>query len=328
MVKIKKDGVKNIYCSTCAKWMTEFYVSRHIHSKSHFTKKFFQTEHLQKALHAKKKLPSTLKHAKGNKKKPRQVIKPGYEHYRIHGDVIKNCSQTDDQSDLSARRSLPATTRGYEFRNGMMDQNAVIKQEPQDQYEDRNEMMDQNAVIKQEPHDQYEDRNEMMDQNVVIKQEPQDHFSARENCKTPENVQEYKIKGDTLKKCRHGHTNIHLEGCSDIEPSPSCTPDLREHVKQRLYESHVEDENGELGGIPQNLMDAVGFDYDWDIDSMLAGGVTQANPFVETAEMPEEIFSKEQNKLETSTVYQIEVVRGLHQEPGCSDSHVLYNSNL
>lgn len=64
------------------------------------------------------------------------------------------------------------------------------------------------------------------------------------------------------------------------ERSPPCTPDLREHVKQRLYEGHVQDEYGELGGIPQNLMDAVGFDYDWDIDSMLAGDVTQANPFV------------------------------------------------
>ena len=57
----------------------------------------------------------------------------------------------------------------------------------------------------------------MMDQNAVIKQETQDHFSARENCKTPEKAQEYKVKGDTLKKCRHGHTctNIHLEGCND-----------------------------------------------------------------------------------------------------------------
>lgn len=141
-------------------------------------------------------------------------------------------------------------------------------------------------------------------------------------------MQEYKVKGDTLKKCRHGHTSILLEGCSDIEPSPPCTPDLREHVKQRLYESHSQDENGELGGIPQNLMDAIGFDYDWDIDSMLVSDVTQANPFVENAEMPQEIFSNEQSELEKSTVYPIEVVRSLHQQPVSSDNHVFYNSNL
>lgn len=41
MVKIIKDGVKNIYCVTCKKWMTDFYVIRHVHSKSHFTKKHF-----------------------------------------------------------------------------------------------------------------------------------------------------------------------------------------------------------------------------------------------------------------------------------------------
>ena len=48
MGKLKKDGIKNIYCSTCEKWITEFYVSRRIHSKFHFTKKFFATEHLHK----------------------------------------------------------------------------------------------------------------------------------------------------------------------------------------------------------------------------------------------------------------------------------------
>ena len=249
--------------------MTEFYVSSHIHSKSHFIKKVFQTKHLQKTLqsHVKKKLPSALKRAKGNKKKSTQVIQAGYEHYKIHGDAIKKCSNSDDQNDLTARRSLPAT-RAYEVRN------------------------------------------EMVDQNVAIKQEPQYHISARENCKTPENVEEYKVKGDTLKKCRHDYTNILLEGCSDIEPSPTCTPDLREQVKQRLFESHGQDENEELGGIPQNLMDVIGFDYDWDVDSMLAGDVIEANLFVETAEMPQEIFSKEQNQLETPTVYPIQVVSG------------------
>ena len=44
----KKDVIKNIYCATCEKWMTDFYVSRHIHSKFHYTKKFFATEHLHK----------------------------------------------------------------------------------------------------------------------------------------------------------------------------------------------------------------------------------------------------------------------------------------
>lgn len=85
MGKIRKDGVKNIYCSTCEKWMTEFYVSRHIHSKSHFTKKLFQTEHLQKTLksNVKKNLPSALKHAKGNKKKLTRIIQTEYEQFKL-----------------------------------------------------------------------------------------------------------------------------------------------------------------------------------------------------------------------------------------------------
>lgn len=161
MGKITKDGVKNIYCSTCEKWMTEFYVSRHILSKSHFTKKFFQTEHLQKTLksHVKKKLPSVLKHAKGNKKKSTRVIQPEYEHYRIHGATIKKCGQTGDQVDSTVPPSLPATA-GYAVKN------------------------------------------ETVDQNVAIHQGSQHRISTRENCKTPENVEKYKVQGDPLKKCR------------------------------------------------------------------------------------------------------------------------------
>ena len=115
----------------------------------------------------------------------------------------------------------------YEDRNEMMDQNAVIKQEPQDQYEDRNEVMDQNAVIKQEPQDQYEDRNDLMDQNVVITQETQDYFSARENSKTPENVQEYKVKGDTLKNVDTDiQVFVNIFSASDLHFNDTLTADI------------------------------------------------------------------------------------------------------
>ena len=122
--------------------MTEFYVSRHIHSK--FTKKLFQTEPLQK----------TLKLAKGIKSKSTRVIHTEYEQYRIHGDTIKKCSHTDDEdSSLTARRSIPAVG-GSEVTNKTVSQNVGI-----------------------------------------IQPEVKDHISVRENCRTPENVQEYKVQG-------------------------------------------------------------------------------------------------------------------------------------
>ena len=48
MGKVKRDAVKNIYCVTCDKFMTEFYVSRHIKTKYHFTEKFFDKQYLKK----------------------------------------------------------------------------------------------------------------------------------------------------------------------------------------------------------------------------------------------------------------------------------------
>ena len=39
--KLKKRS-KTIYCAPCKKWMTDLYVSRHVRSKSHFTKKVFK----------------------------------------------------------------------------------------------------------------------------------------------------------------------------------------------------------------------------------------------------------------------------------------------
>ena len=42
MGKIKKGGSKNMFCSTCKTWMTEYYVQRHLTSKSHFSNKYFE----------------------------------------------------------------------------------------------------------------------------------------------------------------------------------------------------------------------------------------------------------------------------------------------
>ncbi|WAR26053.1 hypothetical protein MAR_011757 [Mya arenaria] len=37
-MKVRKSGVKNIYCSTCKKWITDCFVGRHVQSKTHFMK--------------------------------------------------------------------------------------------------------------------------------------------------------------------------------------------------------------------------------------------------------------------------------------------------
>ena len=77
-IKLKKDGLKNIYCDTCKRWMNEFYVSRHLQSKSHFMKKNVEKRKYKK------------QNKRGNQK-PKVVKKgPKYEHYRIQGKKSRN----------------------------------------------------------------------------------------------------------------------------------------------------------------------------------------------------------------------------------------------
>ena len=256
--------------------MTEFYVYRHIHSKSHFTKKLFQTEPLQK----------TLKLAKGIKSKSTRVIHTEYEQYRIHGDTIKKCSHTDDEdSSLTARRSLPAVG-GLEVTNKTVSQNVGI-----------------------------------------IQPEAKDHISVTDNCKTPGNVQEYKVQGDTLKKYRHEHSNVLLEGCSDTEPDFACTPDLRDQVKQRLYESQDQVGNQDFDYNPQNMMSAIGFDYDWDIENIFASEETnQAYPLMQDTEMPQEMFAEQSTEFPTKSEFPIEVVNGVFQADSSTSDHMTATS--
>lgn len=103
MVKIKKDGLKNIFCATCKSWMTEFYVSRHLYSKSHFTKK-----HFEKKIYKRKSKLSTCSTTTQKFKTPER--KEEYE-YEIKGDTIKKCrhnheSVFEDCSDASQPSAL------------------------------------------------------------------------------------------------------------------------------------------------------------------------------------------------------------------------------
>lgn len=97
MAKIKKDGIKNMHCSTCKTWMTEFYVSRHLHSKSHFTKKVLHTEHLRKDLwlakRSRKKSPSAFKVYDFRQKKATPKMQSKDEQYKVAGDDIQNYSK-------------------------------------------------------------------------------------------------------------------------------------------------------------------------------------------------------------------------------------------
>ena len=93
-------------------------------------------------------------------------------------------------------------------------------------------------------------------------------FSANEQlCKTPENVGEFQIQGDTLQTCSHNHINILQEGCSDIQTGLApCSLDEVEQVEQPLYEWNPS-QNQDNDEIPQNLLEALGLDYDWETEN-------------------------------------------------------------
>ena len=135
-------------------------------------------------------------------------------------------------------------------------------------------------------------------------------MSSNGNCKTHKNSGISTFQGDTLKMCRHNHTNILMKGCRDIESSLPCSPNEREQAKQQLYDSKdVENESSQLNGIPQNLIEALGLD--WDIYNDFVCTLPQDTCMIVTTEVPQQIFTQQENLLETVTKFPIEVVSGV-----------------
>lgn len=91
------------------------YVSRHIHSKYHFTKKGFQTEHSRKDLwltkRSRKKSPSAFKDYDFQQKKATPKMQSEDEQYKVAGDDIQNYSKVQ-ASHLIAETSQTFTEAG------------------------------------------------------------------------------------------------------------------------------------------------------------------------------------------------------------------------
>ena len=66
--------------------------------------------------------------------------------------------------------------------------------------------------------------------NLDMGQVSQDYLPVHQNCRTPESEEIFAFHGDTLKKCSHNHSNIFLEGCSDMQCTDPCAPHDREQV--------------------------------------------------------------------------------------------------
>lgn len=77
---------KTFYCNICKKWMTEIYVSRHVISQSHLSKK-----PKSRVKNRKPRAPKSRMHEieSGNIGPPNKQ----YEHYRIDGSRLKKCTQ-------------------------------------------------------------------------------------------------------------------------------------------------------------------------------------------------------------------------------------------
>ena len=129
MEKIKKVGVKNIYCSVCDTWVTEFYVSRHIKSKSHFTKKFFEKEYLKKKNSTLKKREYVSKRATTcTHDKITLPVPPEYERYKISdGTIQKQTGEDDSQSSATASPSFAGTIK-HETQAEKAGQTVAIEQ--------------------------------------------------------------------------------------------------------------------------------------------------------------------------------------------------------
>ena len=266
MGKIKKDGIKNIYCSTCKTWMTEFYVSRHINSKSHFTKKIFETEHWHKQLLSVKRTKKKC----GHRKAKQATTSSEYDRYQIQGDNVQNYTNFQD---------IHLTSETNQTSTGCLG----------DTMETEN--------LTSQP---------LATEQVVS----QDYFSANEQlCKTPENIGEFQIQGDTLQTCSHNHINILQEGCSDIQTGhASCSFDELEQVEQPLYEWNPS-QNQDNDEIPQNLLEALGLDYDWETENEWVCQQTQNSPVAESAgNSLDPLPYQRQSQVQTPGEFPIEVV--------------------
>lgn len=138
MVKIKKDGIKNMYCSTCEKWMTEFYVSRHLHSKSHFIKKHFQKNRLQKKRKSnklQKKLSIKSEHSTDcqTPETTKEFIFEGDTlkkcRHGLHNSVLEGCS--DAQSSPHCSQDVQEKTKRHLFDSNREGENEEAEYIPQ-----------------------------------------------------------------------------------------------------------------------------------------------------------------------------------------------------
>lgn len=209
--KSKKDGLRNIYCCSCKKYMTEFYVNRHLQSKYHFTKKHF-----------------------GN----RQM-----KHKRNSAETML--------------------------------------------------------------------------------------------CKTPEKEYEYfTIQGDTIKKCKHHHNNILLEGCDDMATDHLSA---NEKVKQSLFQEEIKQEQIDssdredkldasyIFGLPQNQLGLLDIDNSFDFQSVLLGEENSANAENAGNTQPfsvQTIQNVNQNEQRSMEDFPINLLSGVFKkEEVCHDFH-------
>lgn len=137
-------------------------------------------------------------------------------------------------------------------------------------------------------------------------------------------IDEFKLEGDTIRKCKHKHRNIILEGCSDIEPSPPCAPDLFEKVKQRLFEKEQEEaKNAYLYECPQNILGVIGLD-DWDFESILMGDDSRVTSpgTSKTGSTSATLGNTSLNELNTSKDFPTELLSGVFPPTNvCDDPH-------
>lgn len=112
---VRKGCLKNIYCSTCKKWMIEFNVSRHISSKLHMTRRSEKEKRLQKeTLTSRPKRLTSCSSGDFKSKTPEKQQE--YEQFQLQGDTLKKCSHTHQNifmkscNDLLSSQSPPKDT--------------------------------------------------------------------------------------------------------------------------------------------------------------------------------------------------------------------------
>jgi hypothetical protein len=134
---------------------------------------------------------------------------------------------------------------------------------------------------------------------------------------------EFKLECDTIRKCKHRHRNILLEGCSDAEPSPPSSPDLVEKVKQRLFEREKEEEAKKacLYECPQNVLGVIDLDY-WDLESLLMGDESRGMSPDNASTSVKSFGNTSLNELNTSKDFPQELLSGRFPSTVlCNDPH-------